>query len=90
VGQPPAQRRNLTIADQVASVAARIGATPTAVALAWAAAQPAVTSVIIGPRTHDQLEQNLAGISLRLADADLAHLTQITAPADSPVTGSVL
>lgn len=58
------------------------GATPTAVALAWAAAQPAITSVIIGPRTQEQLEQNLAGIGLCLPDDDIAHLTQISQPAD--------
>jgi aryl-alcohol dehydrogenase-like predicted oxidoreductase len=80
--------RNLTIADEVAGVAARLGATPTAVALAWAAAQPAITSVIVGPRTQEQLEQNLAGIGLRLPDDDIAHLTQISQPADDPVTGS--
>jgi aryl-alcohol dehydrogenase-like predicted oxidoreductase len=82
--------RNLAIADEVASVAARLGVTPTAVALAWAAAQQAVTSVIIGPRTLDQLKQNLAGIGLRLAGGDIAHLTRISQPADGLVTGSVL
>jgi aryl-alcohol dehydrogenase-like predicted oxidoreductase len=82
--------RNLTIADEVASVADRLGTTPTAVALSWAAAQQGVTSVIIGPRSQDQLEQNLAGIGLRLPADDLAHLTQISQPADGPVTGSAL
>jgi aryl-alcohol dehydrogenase-like predicted oxidoreductase len=72
--------RNLAIADEVAVVAGRLGATPTAVALAWAAAQPAITSVIIGPRTQEQLEQNLAGIGLRLPEDDIAHLTQISQP----------
>jgi aryl-alcohol dehydrogenase-like predicted oxidoreductase len=82
--------RNLAIADEVAHVASRLGTTPTAVALAWAAAQHAVTSVIIGPRSQHQLEQNLAGISLDLPAEDIAHLTEISQPADSLVTGSVL
>ena len=82
--------RNLTIDDEVAAVAARVGATPAAVALSWATAQPATTSVIIGPRTQEQLEQNLAGISLCQPDDDIAYLTQISEPAGGLVTGSVL
>lgn len=81
--------RNLAIADETASVAARLGLTPTVVALAWAAAQ-AVTSVIIGPRTIDQLEQNLVGLSFQLSDGDLTHLTRVSEPAEGLVTGSVL
>jgi aryl-alcohol dehydrogenase-like predicted oxidoreductase len=82
--------RNLAIADEVAAVAARLGTTSAAVALAWAAAQYAITSVIIGPRSQDQLDQNLAGIGLHLPADDMAHLTQISQPADGAVTGSVL
>ena len=82
--------RNLTIAGEVAAVADRLGTTSAAVALAWAAAQPAVTSVIIGPRTQDQLEQNLAGIGLHLHADDIAHLSEISQPVGGPVTGSVL
>jgi aryl-alcohol dehydrogenase-like predicted oxidoreductase len=82
--------RNLTIAGEVAAVAARLGATPAAVALSWAAAQDGITSVIIGPRSQDQLEQNLAGLGLGLPADDLAHLTRISQPADGPVTGSAL
>jgi aryl-alcohol dehydrogenase-like predicted oxidoreductase len=96
--QPAARRwagsllndRNLAIADEVAGVAAQLGATSTAVALAWAAAQHGVTSVIIGPRSQDQLQQNLAGFSLDLPADAMAHLTEVSGPAERPVTGSVL
>ena len=56
----------LDTADEVGKVAAELGATPTAVAIAWALARRGVTSVIIGPRTLDEYEQNLAGFDLTL------------------------
>jgi aryl-alcohol dehydrogenase-like predicted oxidoreductase len=70
--------RNMGIADAVGTIAAALGATPSAVALAWAAAQRGVTSVIIGPRSLDQLEQNLAGFELELPGSEIAHLTEIS------------
>jgi aryl-alcohol dehydrogenase-like predicted oxidoreductase len=82
--------RNLAIAEEVTGVAAQLSASATEVALAWTAAQPTVSSVIIGPRSEDQLQQNLAGFSLDLPAQALAHLTKISDPAERPVTGSVL
>ena len=43
----------------------RAGRRPAAVALAWLAAQPAVTSVILGARNPDQLADNLKAAELR-------------------------
>lgn len=72
--------QNLDIADEVGKVAAELGATPTAVAIAWVLARRGVTSVIIGPRTFEQHEQNMEGFDLdlepkvvkRLSDASRA------------------
>jgi aryl-alcohol dehydrogenase-like predicted oxidoreductase len=64
--------RNLSIADEVAKVAAELGTTPTAVAIAWVLGRRGVTSVIIGPRTHQQYEQNMEGFDVQL-DADTVH-----------------
>jgi aryl-alcohol dehydrogenase-like predicted oxidoreductase len=58
--------RNFDIVAQVDKVAADLGTTATAVSLAWLLGRPGVTSVIIGPRTVDQLTQNLAGFDLEL------------------------
>jgi aryl-alcohol dehydrogenase-like predicted oxidoreductase len=84
------EARTIIDAFLAAGVAAQLSASATAVALAWTAAQPAITSVIIGPRSQDQLQQNLAGFSLDLPVQALAHLTTISDPAERPVTGSVL
>lgn len=56
------------------------------VALAWVAAQPAVTSVILGARTREQLADNLKSVSLKLSAADLKTLSETSKPvmADYP------
>ena len=70
--------RNLDIAEEVGKVAAALDTTPTAVALAWVRSRPGVTSVIIGPRTVDQLEENLAGFRLDLPDELAGRLDDIS------------
>jgi len=50
------------------------------VALAWVAAQPAVTSVILGARRRDQLADNLGAAKLLLSDEAIATLTAVSNP----------
>lgn len=52
------------------------------VALAWLLAQPGVTSVIIGAKTMDQLEDNLQSASIheRLSSREIGRLTELTQP----------
>lgn len=54
-----------------------IGETPANVALAWLLHNPAVTSVISGPRTVEQLQQNLQAPSVNLSGEVLAKLDAI-------------
>jgi diketogulonate reductase-like aldo/keto reductase len=49
------------------------------VALAYTLAKPAVTSVIVGARTEDQLRDNLAAADLRLSDEELLRLDHVSA-----------
>jgi aryl-alcohol dehydrogenase-like predicted oxidoreductase len=79
--------RNLAIAEEVGKVAAELGSTPAAVALAWVAGRPGVTSVIIGPRDVAQCVQNLAALELRLPPELLDRLTAATGPTPTPITG---
>ena len=67
--------QNLDIAEAVGKVAAELGATPTAVSIAWVLARRGVTSVIIGPRTFDQYEQNMEGFDLELDEATVKRLS---------------
>lgn len=61
--------KNFEIVERVGEVAAKLRTTHTAVAVAWTLAQPGVTSAIIGPRTVEQLEDNLVAETISL-DAD--------------------
>jgi aryl-alcohol dehydrogenase-like predicted oxidoreductase len=69
------EEQNLDTAEAVGKVAAEVGATPTAVALAWVLARRGVTSVIIGPRTFEQYEQNMEGFDLALDPALVKRLS---------------
>ncbi|MCU1361753.1 MAG: mocA [Ilumatobacteraceae bacterium] len=50
------------------------------VALAWLLAQPGVTSPIIGVRTMEQLDQNVAALDVVLTADEIATLNQVSAP----------
>jgi aryl-alcohol dehydrogenase-like predicted oxidoreductase len=49
------------------------------VALAWLLAKPHVTSVIIGTKRIDQLEDNLGAVNVVLTDEELARLEAVSA-----------
>lgn len=50
-----------------------------AVALAWILAKPFVTSVIIGAKRIDQLEQNLSAVDLKLTGDEMRALDEVSA-----------
>ena len=54
------------------------GASPAQVALAWLLARPAVTSVIVGARTSEQLADNLGAADLTLSKVELARLEEVS------------
>jgi aryl-alcohol dehydrogenase-like predicted oxidoreductase len=49
------------------------------VALAWLLAKPWTTSVIIGAKTVEQLDDNLAAVELRLTPEEIARLDEVSA-----------
>jgi aryl-alcohol dehydrogenase-like predicted oxidoreductase len=73
---------DLDVADAVGKVAAELGTTPTAVAIAWVLSRRHVTSVIIGPRTFDQYEQNMAGFDLSLPPETVKALSDASRSAE--------
>jgi aryl-alcohol dehydrogenase-like predicted oxidoreductase len=76
----PENQRKLDVVEQLVEVADDLGHTLPDLAIAFAAAHPAVTSVITGPRTMSQLEATLTGASLRLDDATLDRIDEIVPP----------
>jgi len=63
------------LVDRLHALAAGLGESPVAVALAWLLAQPGVTSVITGANRLDQLAPQLRAPDLVLPPAALAELT---------------
>jgi aryl-alcohol dehydrogenase-like predicted oxidoreductase len=60
--------------DVLVEIADTRGVSAAQVALAWLLGRPAVTSVIIGARTDEQLADNLAAADLALSDEERARL----------------
>ncbi|RMH43075.1 MAG: aldo/keto reductase [Deltaproteobacteria bacterium] len=71
---------NWQVLAAVRAVAAELGASPAAVSLAWLLRKPAVSSVIFGARSLQQLEDNLAAAALSLPDEAFARLDEVSAP----------
>jgi aryl-alcohol dehydrogenase-like predicted oxidoreductase len=71
------------VLDAIRNVAERNSATVPQVALAWLLSRPAVTSVVIGARTPEQLSDNLAAVDIVLGEKDLAELDAVSAPAST-------
>lgn len=72
--------RTWQILDAVQEVAEGRGASMAQVALNWLVCQPTVSSVILGTRTVEQLEDNLGAEEFRLTDDELRRLDQVSAP----------
>jgi aryl-alcohol dehydrogenase-like predicted oxidoreductase len=80
--EPPVRTREklYDTVEILADIAGAHGASPAQVALAWLLGRPAVTSVIVGARTDEQLIDNLGGASLLLSADERAALDKVSAP----------
>jgi aryl-alcohol dehydrogenase-like predicted oxidoreductase len=66
--------------DLVKKIAAEKGRSPSQVALAWCGAQPGVTAPIIGPRTFDQVVDNLGAVTVELTRDDFERIDALVPP----------
>ena len=69
------------IIDELVRIAGDLRSTPARVALAWVQGQPGITSTILGVRTVQQLEDNVAALALMLAPEHLDVLGKLSKPA---------
>ncbi|HEX3916882.1 MAG TPA: aldo/keto reductase [Caulobacteraceae bacterium] len=77
---PPVDKeRAWPIIDVMREVGAAHGVSVARVALAYVLAKPWVTTVIIGARNTEQLEDNIAASSLKLTEADMKRLDDASA-----------
>jgi aryl-alcohol dehydrogenase-like predicted oxidoreductase len=78
--QPEAMAANIAIVDGLRRIAARIGATPAQVAIAWVLAQGEHMLPIPGTKREHYLEEDLGGAVVVLDDEALAELAALPAP----------
>ncbi|HEX6858850.1 MAG TPA: aldo/keto reductase [Caulobacteraceae bacterium] len=77
---PPVNRdRAWKCVDAMREVAGRHGVSVARVALAYVLAKPFVTTVIIGAKRLDQLDDNIAAAELELTPEDMAQLDEASA-----------
>ena len=72
--------RAFQVIDVLQRVADETGSTPARVAIAWVQSRPGVASTIIGARTLEQLEDNLAAQGVKLSPAAVQALDEASAP----------
>jgi aryl-alcohol dehydrogenase-like predicted oxidoreductase len=77
--------RTWKILDVIAPIAKAHNASAARVSLAWLLSKPIVTSVIIGAKRADQLQDNLAAVNLTLTPDELRRLDEVSElPAEYP------
>jgi aryl-alcohol dehydrogenase-like predicted oxidoreductase len=73
------KERTWRILDVLQPIAKVHEASVATVALAWILAKPFVTSVIIGAKRVDQLQQNLSAVALQLTEDEMQKLDEVSA-----------
>jgi aryl-alcohol dehydrogenase-like predicted oxidoreductase len=92
----PYNQRKLDAVEELAQLAEQTGLTLIQLAIAFAASHPAITSPLIGPRTMEQLETQLAAADVVLSADVLDRIDEIVPPgitinpADSSFTNPAL
>ncbi len=74
------QERVYDVTEALQPLADAKGVPMAQLALAWVLHQPGVTSPIIGPRTMEQLEDNLKALDVTVTAEDRARIDQIVPP----------
>ena len=70
----------IALGEQVAKLALDLGVTTSALSLAWLMQRPAVATIIVGATRVEQVEDNLASVSLTLTNETLAELDRLSEP----------
>lgn len=79
----PKFQRRLEIVEQLLPLAAAKGISLARFANAWALRHPAVTSVIIGPRTAGQLDDSLGVLDVQISGEEAAKIDDLVPPGSS-------
>jgi aryl-alcohol dehydrogenase-like predicted oxidoreductase len=73
------KERTWKILDVMGPIAKAHNCSPARISLAWLLTKPVVTSVIIGAKRLDQLQDNLAAVALKLTEDEIKRLDEVSA-----------
>jgi aryl-alcohol dehydrogenase-like predicted oxidoreductase len=76
----PANQRKLDAVEELAQLAGEAGISLVQLAIAFVLCHPAITCALVGPRTMEQLDGQLAAADVVLDEAVLDRIDQIVAP----------
>ena len=79
--EPPVydEDRLYDIVEELVALGENYGVSAAQVALAWTMGRPAVTSLIVGARTEEQLADSLAAANLKLSADEVELLDKVSA-----------
>ena len=80
---------NWAVLDEVRTLADRKGTTPVGISLAWLLAKDVVDAPIVGPRTLEHLDEQVAALSISLSDDEIERLETPKTPVWSREIGDV-
>jgi aryl-alcohol dehydrogenase-like predicted oxidoreductase len=72
------KERTWKILEAMAPIAKAHDCSPARISLAWLLTKPVVTSVIIGAKRLDQLQDNLAAVQLKLTEEEIMQLDEVS------------
>jgi aryl-alcohol dehydrogenase-like predicted oxidoreductase len=73
------KERTWKILETMAPIAKAHHCSPARISLAWLLTRPVVTSVILGAKRLDQLQDNLAAAELKLSEDEITQLDEVSA-----------
>jgi aryl-alcohol dehydrogenase-like predicted oxidoreductase len=76
----PSGQKKLDLVEELIPMAEKVGASLAQYALAWTLTNPTITAPIIGPRTMEQLEDNLSALEVRIPSEHLQRIDELVPP----------
>jgi aryl-alcohol dehydrogenase (NADP+) len=80
--QAELREASFVVAQEIEDYCRRRSVTPTHFAPAWCLANPIITSVILGPRTMEQFDDNFACLDVKITSEDEAFIDSLVPPGE--------
>ena len=80
--QAELRTESIEISHQIVKHCENRGVAPSQFAIAWCLANPIITSVIVGPRTDAQFEDNRAALDISITPEDEAFINNLVPPGE--------